>query len=64
MTGEQGQLAPGEEQAAGESTEETSSLLAEITQATKLKPADEAYAMARKGVEALIAQLIEPGKGV
>ncbi|MCW5210525.1 type VI secretion system protein ImpC [Candidatus Electrothrix communis] len=52
MTGEQGQLAPGEEQAAGESTEETSSLLAEITQATKLKPADEAYAMARKGVEA------------
>ncbi len=64
MTGEQGQLASGEEQAAGASTEETSSLLAEITQATKLKPADEAYAMARKGVEALIAQLIEPGKGV
>ncbi|MCI5212178.1 MAG: type VI secretion system contractile sheath large subunit, partial [Candidatus Electrothrix sp. ATG2] len=47
MTEEQGQLAPGEEQAAEEVAEETPSLLAEITQATKLKPADEAYAMAR-----------------
>ncbi len=33
-------------------------------QATKLKPTDESYGLAKKGVEALIAQLIEPGKKV
>jgi len=60
MAEEQEQLAPDEEQV----VEESISLLEEITQATKLKPADEAYGMAKKGVEALIAQLIEPGKGV
>ena len=59
MSGEQEQLAPEEKQ-----TFEQVSLLEEITQATKLKPADEAYGMAKKGVEALIAQLIEPGKHV
>lgn len=37
------------------------SLLEEIVQATRLKPADEAYSITRKGVEALIAQLLEPG---
>jgi type VI secretion system protein ImpC len=57
MAGEQEQKAPQEEQ-----TVEQFSLLEEITQATKLKPADEAYGMAKKGVEALLAQLIEPGK--
>lgn len=60
MAEEQEQFAQGEEQV----LEESVSLLEEITQATKLKPADEAYGMAKKGVEALIAQLIEPGKGV
>ena len=60
MAEKQKQVAPGEEKVVEEST----SLLEEITQATKLKPADEAYGMAKKGVEALIAQLIEPGKGV
>ncbi|MDD2274133.1 MAG: type VI secretion system contractile sheath large subunit [Desulfuromonadaceae bacterium] len=37
------------------------SLLEEIVQATRLKPADEAYSITRKGVEALITQLLEPG---
>ncbi len=60
MAEEQEQVAQGKE----EVLEESISLLEEITQATKLKPADEAYGMAKKGVEALIAQLIEPGKGV
>ena len=44
------------EQSAGEL-----SLLEEIVQATKLQPADEAYSITKKGVEALIAQLLEPG---
>ncbi|NVN91507.1 MAG: type VI secretion system contractile sheath large subunit [Desulfuromonadales bacterium] len=37
------------------------SLLDEIIQATRLKPADEAYSITRRGVEALISQLLEPG---
>ena len=37
------------------------SLLEEIVQATRLKPADEAYSITRRGVEALIAQLLESG---
>jgi len=40
------------------------SLLDEIVQATKLQPTDEAYGVARRGVEALIAQLLEPGRVV
>ncbi len=60
MAEEQEQIAQDEEQV----IETSGSLLEEITQATKLKPADEAYDMAKKGVEALIAQLVEPGKGV
>ncbi len=48
---------------AAESTEEAS-LLDEIVNATKLKPSDEAYGVTKKGVEALIAQLLEPGKEV
>lgn len=59
MAEQQEQAVPGEEQ-----TVEQISLLEEITQATKLRPADEAYDMAKKGVEALIAQLIEPGREV
>lgn len=45
-------------------TEGESSLLDEIVQATKLKPGDESYGLAKRGLEALIAQLIEPGKAV
>lgn len=37
------------------------SLLEEIVQATKLQPADEAYSITRKGVEALISQLLDTG---
>ncbi len=59
MAEEQQNIVPEEEQ-----TLEQSSLLEEITQATKLQPTDEAYGMAKKGVEALIAQLIEPGRQV
>jgi type VI secretion system protein ImpC len=40
------------------------SILDEIVQATKLKPSDEAYGVTKKGVEALIAQLLEPGRAV
>jgi type VI secretion system protein ImpC len=47
-----------------EQTAETPSLLDEIVTATKLKPKDEAYSLAKKGVEALIAQLVEPGRKV
>lgn len=54
------------EQAAAveEQTVETTSLLDDIVTATRLKPADEAYAIARKGVHALLAQLVEPGRTV
>jgi type VI secretion system protein ImpC len=59
-------MAEEQEQAAApeaETTEEVS-LLDEIVNATKLKPSDEAYGVTKKGVEALIAQLLEPGKVV
>jgi len=45
---------------ADESVEQLS-LVEEIVQATRVKPADEAYSITRKGVEALITQLLEPG---
>ena len=50
--------------ATAEETAEGPSLLDEIVTATKLKPKDEGYAVAKKGVEALLAQLIEPGRKV
>ncbi|HDM76121.1 MAG TPA: type VI secretion system contractile sheath large subunit [Deltaproteobacteria bacterium] len=43
---------------------EAPSLLDEILQETKLKPSDEAYAVAKKGIEALISELVTPGKEV
>jgi len=49
---------------AEEETTEEVSLLDEIVDATKLRPTDEAYGLAKKGVEALIAQLLEPGRVV
>ena len=54
-----------EQAAAAEAqTTEATSLLDDIVTATKLKPADEGYAIAKKGVEALLAQLVEPGRKV
>ena len=50
---------------AEETTEEAQpSILDEIVQATKIKPGDESYGLAKKGLEALISQLITPGKEV
>ncbi len=40
------------------------SILDDIVNATKLQPSDEAYDVTKKGLEALIAQLIEPGQKV
>lgn len=56
MAEEQEQSAPAEEQ----TTE--GSLLDDIVQATKLKPSDEVYSVTKKGVEALISQIVETGK--
>ena len=54
-----------EKAAAAETQAETSvSLLDDIVTATKLKPADEGYDIAKRGVEALLGQLIEPGRKV
>lgn len=54
-----------EKAAAAETQVDTSaSLLDDIVTATKLKPADEGYDIAKKGVEALLGQLIEPGRKV
>jgi type VI secretion system protein ImpC len=49
---------------AEEKVTETPSLLDDIVTATKLQPKDEGYTLAKKGVEAFIAQLIEPGRKV
>ncbi len=45
-------------------TVEQPSLIEAIVQATKLKPSDEAYAITKKGVEALLTQLMQPGREV
>ncbi len=45
-------------------TAEAGSLLDDIVTATKLKPADEGYDIAKKGVQALLAQLVEPGRKI
>ncbi len=50
--------------AAEEQTTGEVSLLDDIVTATKLQPKDEGYSLAKKGVEAFIAQLIEPGRQV
>ena len=50
--------------AAEEHIAEVPSLLDEIVTATRIKPKDEGYSLARKGVEALIAQLVEPERKV
>lgn len=52
------------EQEITQATEEpavvTESLLEEIVQATRLRPVDEAYSITRRGVEALLSQLLDP----
>ena len=47
-----------------EKTAEAPSLLDDIVTATRLKPKDEGYSLAKKGVEALMSELIEPGRKV
>ena len=47
--------------AATAQVEQAPSLLEEIVQATRLGPADEAYSLTKKGVEALVSQLLAPG---
>ncbi|MCP4687015.1 MAG: type VI secretion system contractile sheath large subunit [Desulfobacterales bacterium] len=49
---------------AGETVEEAPSLLDDIIQATRLQPSDEGYSLAKQGLEALISQLVEPGRRV
>lgn len=48
---------------AGTETTESLSLIDDILSATRLTPDNEAYSVTKKGVEALIAQIFEPGKG-
>ena len=51
-------------QAATEVTEETEgSLLDQIMQETRLKPSDEGYGIAKRGVEAFISELLAPQRG-
>ncbi|BEH11689.1 MULTISPECIES: type VI secretion system contractile sheath large subunit [Geobacter] len=56
MSTEMNGTAPLQEQSASDT-----SLLEDIVRVTKLQPADEAYSITRKGVAALMAQLLEPG---
>jgi len=43
-------------------TEETTTLLDDIVQATKVGPSDEAYSITKQGVEAFIDELLKPGR--
>ena len=45
-------------------TTEAVTIIDEIVQATKLQPADEAYAKTKKGLEVFISQLLEPDRVV
>jgi type VI secretion system protein ImpC len=63
MAEEQEQAVSGEKQAQ-EQPAEKPSLLDEIVQATKYKPTEEAYGLAKKGLEVLISELVEPGRVV
>jgi len=47
-----------------EQVAEAPSLVDEIVTATRLRPKDEGYSLAKRGVQAFIAQLIEPGRKV
>ncbi len=66
MAEKQQKPASGKEQAVSEEKKpaEQPTLLEEVVQATKLKPTDEAYTMTKKGLEAFMAKLVEPGRVV
>src|SRR5437879_13654346 len=49
---------------AAAATEQTGSLIEDILSETKISPKDDAYAVARKGVQAFIADLLAPQKSV
>ena len=51
-----------EKQAAESASAEGGSLLDQIMQETRIKPADEGYEIAKKGVEAFIGDLLEPSR--
>src|SRR5207245_11351543 len=49
---------------AAAATEQTGSLIEDILSETKISPKDDAYAVARKGVQACIANLLAPQKSI
>lgn len=49
-------------QAAPGQTVESVSLLDQLVEATRVKPGDEAYAVTRQGLEAFVAELLEPAR--
>lgn len=49
-------------QAAAGQTVESVSLLDQLVEATRVKPGDEAYAVTRQGLEAFVAELLEPAR--
>ena len=51
-----------EKQTAEQSTSEEGSLIDQIMQETRIKPTDEGYDTAKKGVEAFISDLLEPSR--
>lgn len=51
-----------EKKAEGANVEEQASLLEEILYETKLKPSEEGYSIARRGVEAFITELLSPDR--
>jgi type VI secretion system protein ImpC len=64
MAGEQEKPESGGGQVATEEQAGPATLLDEVIQATKLQPSDEAYDLTKKGLEAFMAQLVEPGRVV
>ena len=57
-------MADSEKSPQGRVTEETEgSLLDQIMQETRLKPSDEGYGIAKRGVEAFISELLAPQRG-
>jgi type VI secretion system protein ImpC len=51
-----------QETKAAEGAEQQTSLLDEIVAATRLKPSDEGYSMAKQGLQAFMDELLKPGK--
>ncbi|MBT8439946.1 MAG: type VI secretion system contractile sheath large subunit, partial [Gammaproteobacteria bacterium] len=57
------QSTPATTEAATEEAAAEGSLLDQIMQETRLKPSDEGYSIAKRGVEAFIAELLSPQRG-